>query len=209
MQQLIQFPDKHAAAYGTTQTGKTYGVQKSLLKVPEGVLFFNTNHTDHLRGYTKANKNIELETLLDAIRSGDKINYLPSRESRWAEVAAISEAILETGKLNCRIVYDETHLMYLNPDKMKRRSQAAVEEVVTTGLSKGMKAIFITQRPALLDNTLMTQSEFKVFYRTEDETPYLKKYGVPAEEIMKRLNEAGEYAYCTYYRGEVDGAFKV
>lgn len=211
MKQLIQFPDKHAAAFGTTQTGKTYGVQKSLLAVPEGVIFFNVNHAGGMTGYTMADRSQDIEVILSALREGEKINYMPSREYRWLEMAIITEAILETGKLNCRVVFDECHLMYnTSTDKQaKRKAQAAAEEIATTGLSKGMRAVYITQRPALMDNTLMTQAEYKIFYRTENEGPYLQRYGVPHEDLIGRLNVGGDYAYCTYYRGELDGAHKV
>jgi hypothetical protein len=204
----ISFPDKHSAAFGTTQSGKTFGVQKSLLRAPEGVLFFNTNHAE-LKGYIKATKSIELSDLIAAIRAGEKINYMPSREYRWREIAAITNGILDNRKLNVRIVFDECHLITLNSNKEKRKAQEAMEEVATTGLSRGMKAVFITQRPALLINTLMTQAEYKIFYRTENEGPYLKSYGVPYDEIEKRIDDGGEYAYCTYYRKEIEGAYKV
>jgi len=203
---LIKFPGKHTAVFGTTQTGKTYAVQKSLMSQKEGVLFFNVNHAP-VSNYVRADSKDDLDNVISVLMAGEKINYLPERETRWQEIAAIVEHILDLGGFPVTIVFDECHLMYLNPDKYKRAAQAALEETVTTGLSKGIKAIFITQRPALLDNTLMTQSEFKVFFRTENEGPYLKRYGIPFEDVERMT--AKEYHYCTHYRGQIEGAFKV
>lgn len=209
---LIPFPDRHSAAFGTTQTGKTYGVQMSVQAQRGGAIFYNTNRSGGFgRSWTRADINSDFDALMAAIRAGDKINYVPDRATRWAEVATITEAMLQYDRLDCRIVFDEVHLAFMDAggDKHKRAAQASMIEVATTGLSRGLKAVYITQRPALLPNTLMTQSEYKVFYRTEDEGPYLQRYGIPYEDLAARLDAGGQYAYVTRYRGVTEGAFKV
>lgn len=211
---LIPFPDKHSAVFGTTQTGKTYGTVKSVAAQHGAVLFFNTNRVD-VEGngwWIKASKNSDFDSLMRSLHHfGDNINYVPERETRWAEIALITNRLLDYDRANVRIVFDEVHLAYMDAggDRHKRAAQAAMIEVATTGLSRGLRAIYITQRPALLPNTLMTQSEYKVFYRTEDEGPYLQRYGIPYEDLAARLDAGGQYAYVTRYRGVTEGAFKV
>jgi len=205
---LIKFPDKHSAAFGTTQEGKTYGITESLRATKSGVLFFDMKQ-EPVKGYVRADKQDDIDSIIAVLDAGEKVNYTPSRGTRFAEVAALIEGILDVA-LDVYIICDECHLAYMNPDKQKRAAAAAYEELATTGLSKGRKGVFISQRPAIMPNTLMNLSDFHVYFRN-DELNYLKKYMGEAEAIdmAARLQAGGQYSYVTRYRGEIEGAFKV
>lgn len=205
---LIKFLDKHAAVFGTTQEGKTYAVTQSLKAARAGVIFMDMK-AEPVPGYVRADKQDDLDAIIEVLKIGEKVNYTPSRGTRFAEVAAIIEGILDV-ELDVYVICDEVHLAYLNPDKQKRAAQAAYEELATVGLSKGRKGVFISQRPALMPNTLMHLADLQVYFRN-DELNYLRKYmgDDDANRMRDLLDKGGQYSYVTRYRGRIEGAFKV
>lgn len=205
---LINFREKHSAAFGTTQEGKTHSVTQSLKGIKAGVLFLDMKN-EPVSGYIKADKDDDLDQIIYVLKGGGKINYSPSRGTRYGEVAALIEGLLGE-RMDVYIICDEVHLAYMNPDKQKRAAQAAYEELATTGLSSGLKGVFISQRPAIMPKTLMNLADLHIYFRN-DELNYLKNYmgEEAANDMANRLIAGGQYSYVTRYRGIVEGAFKV
>lgn len=203
--QLISFDNTHLTVIGTTQTGKTYSVTKSIEKVREGVLFFNTQHIPFSSKYVECNGSDDIQTVITALRRGEKINFIPSRETRWKQLVAIIKSLYDASEkhlLNIYLVVDEVHLA--EKDALKQ-----CIEVATTGIRWGMRAVFISQRPALINNTIMSQSMKFVMFRTNMEQKYLKDYGFPYDEINQKLVDGGEHSFVVYDFRTVEGAFKV
>jgi hypothetical protein len=89
------------------------------------------------------------------------------------------------------VVVDEIHLY-------EKAALKSCIELATTGIRWGLKPIWISQRPAKIDNTLMTQSTRFVFFDISNmEAPYLKNYQIPPS-IFPALERGGKYAYVVY-----------
>lgn len=206
MKQRIVFPNCHAAVFGGTQSGKTFGTTQSLLHQKQGVLHFDMKE-EPAKGYTQADGDDDWTVILQALHNGEKINYTPSQAFKYQEVAYLIGKLMQE-RLDVFTVCDECHLAYTNADKGKRAAQAAYEGLATTGLSRGLKGIFITQRPATLDNNLMMLSDYKVFFRTLNEEKYLAGYSIDGAELTARIG-GRDHFYCTYYKEQIEGAFTV
>jgi hypothetical protein len=76
--------------------------------------------------------------------------------------------------------------------------QAELRRVATGGIRFGIHGVFISQRPALIDNTLMTQSVGMIIFHCNMESQYFKRYGIPYEDMEKQLDSLGQYSYCEY-----------
>lgn len=195
----------HTTVVGLTQEGKTYAVTKSLLSKQQGALFINTKRDEvPVIGYTEVDGSISFDRLYRMIAKGRKVAYWPSRveSARSRELAYIIDAIYDRGKADIIIAVDEVHLF-------DKRGQKKLEELATTGLGLGYKGVFMSQRFANISKTLVTQSLDKVIFRTEMEGPYFKTYGLPQEEIEKRLQQGGKYSFVIYDSKELRGPLKV
>lgn len=202
---LINFSKGHSTVIGITRSGKTYATKKSLANVKEGVLFFNTQLEQMPNTFIKVSNNDSMAVIKKAIEKGRKINYLPSIDSeiRQKELVYIIQCLYtrnSTKKLY--LVIDEVHLY-------EKEALKSLVQVATTGIRFGIHGIWISQRPANVDNTLMSQSNQFIIFKTNMESQYFDRYGIPSDIIKQKLEKAGEYSYCTYDFMNVEGAFKV
>jgi hypothetical protein len=205
MSQYIDFGKNHTTVVGMTQSGKTTAVEKSIERVKQGVLFFNTQHIEFSDNFTICTGADDPSILVKALRKGEKINFMPNRDTRWKQLKALINYLYkstESSLMDIYIVVDECHLA-------DKEALKAIIEVATTGIRWGLKGIFISQRPALIDNTVMNQSMQFVFLKTTMEKKYLESYGLPYEAIDAGLKAGGQYAYMVYDFHELKGAFKV
>lgn len=194
--QLIDFgDDDHTTVIGRTRSGKTTGALKSLQRSKRGVLFFNSQQIRFPAGWIRADAQTDADALIRALRAKEKIVYFPTREYRQGELRALVGLLYkgaEEDELDIYFVVDECHLY-------TKTALRACVEVATTGIRWGIKAIWISQRPAKIDNTLMTQSTRFVIYDISNmEAPYLKSYQIPYADIYKRLRSGGKYSYVIY-----------
>jgi hypothetical protein len=206
---LIDFGEEdHTAVFGQTRSGKTYGARESLQKQSKGVLFFNTQQIRFPGAWTVATKQTDFDDIVDGLIGGEKIVYNPSREHRQQELATIILLLYKAAEehmsdLDIYVVIDEVHLF-------TGRALAACVELATTGIRWGLKAVWISQRPAKVDNTLMTQSTRFVLYElSQMESQYFKTYRLPFEEIYSKLGEGGKYSYVVFDGRKVEGPYKV
>lgn len=202
---LINFKNGHSTVIGITRSGKTYATKKSLENVKESVLFFNTQLEDIPNNFIKVSGKDNIKVVINALGKGKKINYLPSLDSevRTKELKLIIDYLYKRGTSNkIYLVVDEVHLY-------EKEGLKALIQVATTGIRYNIFGVWISQRPANIDNTLMTQSNQFILFKTNMESEYFKRYGIPAEEINKRLQKGGQYSYCSYDFIDVFGAYKV
>lgn len=203
---LINFKSGHSTVIGITRSGKTYATMESLKAVKEGVLFFNTQLEDLSSNFIKVTANDNIKILINALNNGKKINYSPSLDSRIREkeLKYIIDNLYIRSKLDKKIylVVDEVHLY-------EKESLKSLIQVATTGLRYNIFGVWISQRPANIDNTLMTQSNQFILFKTNMEGEYFKRYGIPADKIKDLLEKGGKFSYCTYDFIEVYGPYKV
>lgn len=200
----INLEDCHTVVFGMTRHGKTYAMKKTLNVVKEGVFFFNTQHEEMPKNFRDATGANSFEQIIDALERGQKINYLPAldKEKRQKELELIIRRLYDGEKRNIRFVVDESHLF-------KKSALNMLQEIATTGLRFGIKAVFITQRGALLDNTLISQSnKFVFFYTPNTDKEYFRGYGFPVEEIAEKINNE-KYVFVTYDGKNLEGAYKI
>lgn len=215
-QQDIDFgQEEGTVVVGITRSGKTYGTLQSLKRQNRGVLFINTNNAPIPRGWTRANIETQTTDMLDDLIAGEKVAYTPDRKYRQQEVSALISWLFhvseKVGELDIYVAVDEVHLY-------SGKALKACVELATTGISHGLKPIWISQRPAMIDNTLITQATKLITYDLSPaEVRWLKEYRYPHEEIYGRLRAADpadypahkSYGYVVYDGRRVEGAYKV
>jgi DNA helicase HerA-like ATPase len=205
MRQYIDFGNGHTTVVGMTQSGKTTAVQRSIESVKQGVLFFNTQQIEVSSKWIDADGSDSMDVLVSVLRKGEKVNFVPDRDLRWKQLAVIIKALYkatEASLMDIYIVVDEIHLA-------DKEALKACIELATTGIRWGLKGIYISQRPALIDNTIMNQSMQFVVLKTTLEKRYMEGYGLPYEQIKAGLDSGGQYAYMVYDFHSLQGPYKV
>lgn len=200
----IPLAERHMSVLGMTRNGKTYAVLKSLEQSKKGVLFFNLQQEKVSNKFVKADGNASIDVIKQLLDSGEKINFIPSSNVEIAskQLIAIINALFDEEKHDIIVAIDEVHL-YDN------HAQKAMMRIATAGLRWGFKGIFITQRPANMNNNLLGQSETVVSFNLKTpDREYLRRYGYPVENMMAKINEQ-KYHFIMYEQNEVKGAFKI
>lgn len=205
----IPLENEHTTGLGLTRHGKTYAIIKSVEGLKEGVLFINVQREElSANKWTRANGNNTPGQIFDLLKQGRKINYTPSDELEQfsKEVGFLITNLYLYGDVNVRIVIDEVHL--LSQCKNKDGINGCIR-LATTGLRRGYKGVFITQRPAMLHNTLYSQSLNHILFALgKVDESYLKEKGFPVAEIVERTRNE-KYVFVTFDQKEVKGAFKI
>lgn len=200
----IPLGDEHTTVLGLTRHGKTYALKKTLSHVKEGVFFFNTQLETMPPDFVEASGANSFEQIDRLLQEGRKVNFLPDtdRDKRQTQLKVIIKKLYDGQKRDIRFVVDEAHLF-------KKDALAMVQEIATTGLRFGIKGVFISQRGALLDNTLISQSNnYIFFYLNPTDVKYFKEYGFPMEDIQEKIG-GEKYIFCTYDNKNIKGSFKV
>lgn len=196
----------HTSAVGTTGTGKTYAMNRLILRESLGSLYFNTNLVKLAAGWTRADKSNSFQQIVKAIKEGKKINYLPDRMIRDKELIHLIDKFFMAGfNENKPFIFavDECHLY-------KKDADRKLVEVATAGRTFGFIGTFISQRPAEMNYTLLSQSNlFYMFDVNDFEVEYLKKKGFPVDTIKSEIARLGQFSYCVYDGRNAVGHSKV
>lgn len=203
--------NEHCTVLGLTQHGKTYGTIKTLDTIKEPILFFNTNETS-LKGikgkWYDANGSHDMNQLIHALKEGYKVNFIPSTDIKKAgiQLKYITDEIYNYGRIPFRFVIDEVHLFWMAGSKP---GQEALTRLASTGLGRGYKCMFLSQRPAMVNNTLLTQSTKHILFALglNDES-YLKQNGFPVEQI-KEATKQEKYVFAEFDQKEVKGGYTI
>lgn len=205
----IDFSDKeHVTFLGITRHGKTYALIKSLEKHIGAVFFYNVND-ETVKGFIRADSSSSPKQIINALKNKKKINFIPSGDlEKDSKIlgAFITHLFENNIHIDCKFAIDEVHLF--NDTKCKDGIKAC-KRIATTGLRRGYQGIWITQRGAMIDNTLFTQSTRIIsFALGNNDYQYLKNQGVPIEEFIARTNQE-KYKFVDYDLKEVKGAFMI
>ena len=201
MNNLIGNMSNHHFICGLTRSGKSYFAQKALLQKPAGVLYMNIQGEDlDPRFMTVRTDEIQFIQLLEALHEGVKIDLQFANQKMAYEGTAgyILEKLTQSGGFDeYRPVYvavDECHLL-TGP------SREAARMVSTAGLKKGIRCVWITQRPALCDKTIYTQAlEHYIFYIPPADKEYMRTKGLDYDKCLELWGPAGSHQY-VYYNG--------
>lgn len=193
---LIDFDKAHQhVVLGTTGTGKTYGAAHSLLKSDKGVFFFNTVHADSVpSSFIKADSTTDIELIDRALRKGKKINFVPSfnPDQRDKQMAAVVNYFLNGSKREYMIfAVDEVHLY-------KKDAKTALIGFATVARNMGMKGVFISQRPANVENQILEMCGQWAIYLTPMSSKWFNEYALPGDQINSILENSPDYSYLIY-----------
>lgn len=201
--------NEHATVLGLTQHGKTYATVKTLERTEGAVLFFNSQHSKVGGGWVEATGANSVSQIIYALQKGYKVNFLPaddSIEKMSIQLGAITNEIYKLGRFDFTFAIDEVHLFWMTK---KQEGKNALLRLATTGLGRGFKCIFLSQRPAKVDNTLYTQStKHIVFALGVNDYSYLKTNGFPTEELASKVG-GEKYKFVEFDQKEVKGAFMI
>lgn len=194
---MYKFNDNgHTTVIGKTQEGKTYAVNHILKNQKNGVIFFNTQ-LEELKNYIKIDKNTSFKVINDLLKKGQKLNYEPSSRLsiQSQEITFLINQIFE----NCN--FSKSNYIYFVVDEVHLFKKVALESIcriATGGIRYGVHGIFLSQRPANIDNTLMTQSIEMIIFKCNMESQYFKNYCIPIDEILLKIEQNGRYSFCSY-----------
>lgn len=201
---LLSARNNHVFICGLTRSGKTYFTWKALDELPGPVLYLNIQgETKGLpkRFLTVGAREIDSDQLIEILRDGGKVNLILGAGTHMINVVIgyILELLMESGFSEEKPIYvavDECHLIAPGGFTMRK-----AREVATAGLKKGVRCVWITQRPALADKTLYTQSaEQYIFYLSVSEASYMRTKGIDFETCQREWENRGKYSY-VYYDG--------
>lgn len=196
VKELYKFREGHTIVLGLTQSGKTYAVKKILTQSHNGTIFFNTQQ-ENLETFVKVDKNTPFMVILKLLKLGRKVNYIPDSKlkTQFVEVEFLINQLFENGHFSKNnpifFVIDEAHLF-------TGESLDAITRIATSGIRWGINGIFISQRPANLNNTLMSQSSHMLIFKCNMESQYFKNYQIPIENILTNIQNNGKYSFCEY-----------
>lgn len=195
--------EEHGTVLGITRHGKTAATLKSLARLKdEGVLFYNTQHEEKIpSGFTTVDpRQHDWEQVEHLLSKNKKINWIPATkiENMHKEIVYIVDKLYNGEKRNVRLVIDEVHLF-------KKQALAEIQRVATTGLRWGIRGVFISQRPANVNNDLYTQSTNHVIFALgAADYEYLGNKGFPVDEIKEKI-KGEKYHFVTFDQKEVSG----
>ena len=203
------FKGKHTFVCGMTQSGKTTFVMNQLKKSKCPVFFFNPQRVDLGSEYIRVNiKTAIWQHVLRALRRGEKIDFVPQLEDATAskELEFLVNRLFEAGFTKDKpviVAIDEAHMV-----SDYKEGKRALRKVANRGLTYGVHAVFISQRPANVEYTILTQSDQHVIFKTGYEREYFTRKGLDYAEIKNKIQAKGDHAYVVWNGYELSGAYR-
>lgn len=199
---------KHVFIAGVTQTGKTHCGVEYGRGWPGPVLFFNPQDFGGTAGYVDADGKTEAAAIVNGLKRGCKVNYVPGRkrDGAAAELDVLVSLVFGYVPWSSPLLFilDETHF-YIRDGR-----EGEIGDVARVGLRWGVVGCFITQSPADTAKVLLRQSQYKLFFRIDlDDQKYLREKGYPVAEMVKLQEKGGKFSFVTYEYGDLSGPRKV
>jgi hypothetical protein len=179
--------ESHTSIFGRTSSGKTYLFREAIWKkTKKRIVFVNTQrelgfgpeisaHNWHISLLTKPAARVNLVPPLLSARANGQAATLDLCARIVDDCIAVGNKVARDRRGLVVLAFDEAHL--LSP---KGSPDDPLQRVATNGNRFGIKGAFITQRPAKLSHTVISQSMTKVLFDLDDyEQPYLDHYAVP------------------------------
>lgn len=194
---LVNDLSNHIFICGITRSGKSTFAQAAMAEKKCGVLYLNIQGEALQGSFLRAYSNlVEFETVLELLRAGAKIDLVlrDTRKAYTITAGYIIDRLMDSEFSEDRPVYvviDECHLL-------KGYSLEMARAVSTAGLKKGVRCVWVSQRPALVDKTIVTQaSEHYMFQIPQYDFAYLKSKGIDADACAEIWggNLTRRYAY--------------
>lgn len=193
---LLSQGNNHVFIAGITRSGKTYFAIHAAAELKAPVLFFNIQDEECPAPFiTVYEDKTSITQLLNELHKGRKID-LRFGDMTFTQIGAIINFLIKNLMLEG---YSEQHPLYLIIDECQLLSGVALDAAIhaaTRGLKRGIRCIFVTQRPALANKTLYTQSaEQYIFHCSAAEKEYLKSKGIDFDYAQTQWKKHGQYSY--------------
>lgn len=178
----------HTIFNGRSGAGKTYGFRKTIWRqAKERIVFINTQReADFGREVRQWDRQMLAKpgSRLNIVgprpsteqADRDKANALLARVVN--DVIEIGESTVHDRKTAVLVAVDEAHLF--EPKGTSPTDPGPLGILATNGARYGVRFVAITQRPALLSHTVLSQANVHVLYDLDlYEDEYLDRYSVP------------------------------
>jgi len=197
---LLNQGNNHIFISGITQSGKSYFAHRAMLSLPGTVLYMNIQGEAVPKGFvTVYSSMVESSQLIDMLKDGLKINFVFKDVRKGYKITSgyVFDLLMESGFSESNPIYvgvDECHLLEGFSLEMARY-------VSTAGLKKGVRCIWITQRPANCHKALYTQAaEQYIFFLSVSEAAYMRVKGIDFDYCQKHWGLREYHKYC-YFDG--------
>lgn len=194
----------HEVVIGRTQSGKTYyAVKARAASWRASVLFFNPQGflVSGEKWVSCGGHNL-VTSIVAVLKTGLRVSYIPSDKDDIAEkeLSCLVDAIFATD-------FPPPGLLFIADEAQD--FPAPLRRIARRGLARGVTGVFISQRPAEMHNTLLTQATRHVIFDSSWENQYFKRYGLDAEKIEQTLRKAPPHSYIVVEGGCISPAHKV
>lgn len=194
---LLTQQNNHIFICGLTRSGKTYFAKNATAQLPRPVIFFNVQNEQLPSCFLTVTENDDLMQLEKHIKSGGKIDFRFTQKCALPQVMCIIGFIIRYF-MNCG-AYSQEKPLYIVIDEAQLLSGEALKAAIdasTRGLSRGIRLICISQRPALVDKTIYTQAaEHYIFRLQPAEKQYMQNKGVDFWKLQEMWQKFGQYSY--------------
>lgn len=196
MQQLLTLNNNHVFVCGLTRSGKTYFTKNATAQIKYPVLFFNVQNEDLPDIFLTADENSDFQVIKKTLKAGGHIDF------RFTNNINLNQINLVIAFFIRRLMaagYNQNEPVYVVIDESQLLADeglSAAIDAATRGLSRGVRLICITQRPALVDKTIYTQAVEQYIFRLHDgEGAYMKNKGLDFNLCRELWAKNGQYSY--------------
>ena len=194
---ISDITQKHSVIIGSTNSGKSTFAQHLFVNTPYKAIYYDVQEERN----PKSNKVVLLKSsfTLDALKKFDRIVVYGKfkHDDRMSEIYNLVNTLFTLGryypkrKIWCNLIVDEAHEIARLHDQ-----DNPLNLVATKGIRYGITLTAITQRPASLNNTILTQASNHFFFNINFyETPYFDKYKLPFDEIEEHIRKEYHFAH--------------
>jgi hypothetical protein len=198
----------HKFIAGMTRSGKTF-LAICLMKDWRGpVLFFNPQEEDTGSGFIEAGRYSSVKAFRRALKTGQKINYIPgpSQEGAERELKSLIDFLrVEWSGKNLLLVADECQDFARQGDL-----KSPLLFVARRGLARGINSLFLAQSPADVSKVVVRQSRYHVIFETTVyDSKYFNDHKLPGDLITQKLRKGGKHSFCVWDNMALNGPYKV
>lgn len=195
----------HVTVLGKTQSGKSYLTKRAIEKWAGGVLVVDTKRErDYPCLYLTGHEN--LAGIYRDLDKGAHLAYVPNPDPKKARAALerIAGDILKRRWRDLMLVVDEAQV------HAPKGAPNPLDWLATQGQGLGVRLVAVTQRPAMLSHTVLTQSEqIFLFYLGMFEDGYLRNYGMDGETLRRDYwIDPSEHRYMVWDGAQMTGPFR-
>jgi hypothetical protein len=197
---MIEF-EQHVFIGGKTGSGKTVFGATYFRDCAGFCIFFNTNEAYIVEDYADVTIHSigELNDLMtddNLSKENLKVCYSPKlagEDISIEEVATVINMFFAIGSLAKKQVHgDPDNWGTIFIDEVQtwgdKQGHPVIHKLWKRGRSYGIRAVGLSQRPADVSHTILTQSfEHVIFYVGDYDGPYFTKYGIPIEDHMEHI----------------------